>query len=269
MNLIATDFQRRYEPNFAWGNVMSMYQQLPGLIGFWPGNVGTTTSGGLLRDMSGAGLHLTAGVVNVEAADTTGLRRWNTYNGTTQYASIADAAFNSIIGTESAINSTIRGLTVMAWVRPTSGTGSYEAVIGKFKTAGDERSWVLRRKDTGHGQFIANGSGPAANNVAVQSTNTLDADEWRFVAGRYTPSTQVRIWEGFTYGLVTNENTTSVPATLFDSTGDLSVGAVNTSGTAANFWSGDLSLIALCRAALPDLFIESIFNLTRPLFIRR
>lgn len=267
MNLIATDFQRRYEPNFAWGNVMSFYQQLPGLIGFWPGSIGTTANSGFLRDMSGSEMHLTPGVGAVEQADTTGLRRWNPYNGSSQYFSATDTAFNSILGNEGTIHSTIRGLTVMAWVRPSGTPAASEAIASKWNSTGNQRSWLLFRTTGLNGLFQVSGDGTAF--VQVGSTNDFISGEWRFIAARYIPSTQIRIWEGFTYGLVTNENATSIPATLFNSTTNLAVGAINTDTAAAAFYEGDLSLIALCRAALPDLFIESIFNLTRPLFIRR
>jgi len=268
MNLIATDFQRRYEPNFAWGNVMSMYAQLPGLTAFYPGVVGNPpTSLGQLRDLSGAGVHMSRTSAPYEEADSTGLRRWLHFDGTDDYWFTVDNAYNSILGTETSMASAIRGLTVMAWVRPTSAPGAVGTVASKWLTTGNQRSWELRRLASGVASFVVSGDGSATANI--NSTNVLAQDEWRFVAGRFTPSAQVRVWEGFTYGLVTNENATSVPATLFDSTDNLAIGAINTSGTAAEFWAGDLSLIALCRAALPDLFIESIFNLTRPLFIRR
>ena len=101
----------------------------------------------------------------------------------------------------------------------------------------------------------------------VGSTNLLAEDEWRFIAARFTPSTELKIWEGYTYGLVTDVNTTSIPASLFDSTDNLAIGSSNTSITPANFYEGDLSLVALCRAALPDPFINAIFNMTVPLFL--
>jgi hypothetical protein len=268
MNLIATDFQRRYEPNFAWGNVISMYQQLPGLIGFWPGVNGTTGGAFQLRDVSGSGLHLGGSASPaVTAADSTGLRTWAQFNGVANYYSTADTAYNSILGSETSMLSAIRGLTVMAWVRPSTAPANLEVVAGKFTSTGNQRSWILRRGASGSMSFSVSGDG-AAQQTAT-STNAFAQNEWRFVAGRYTPSAQARIWEGFTYGLVTNENATSIPALLFDSNANLSVGARDTELTAVEFWAGDLSLIALCRAALPDLFIESIFNLTRPLFIRR
>lgn len=265
MNLIATDFQRRYEPNFAWANYESMYKGLPGLIGFWPGNIGYTGGANALRDMSTAGIHLARAANGFEEADSTGLRRWVVLNGSTDYFSTGDTAFTSILGTENAIASSIRGLTAMVWMRPTDATPSaLESIIGKWN-AGGQNSWLLGRNTNLTGRVIFSGDG--STSVAVDTTNALAINEWRFLAARFTPSAQIRIWEGSTSGLVTNENTTSIPATLFDSTADLAVGVRNAGAT--GFYQGDLSLIALCRAALPDLFIESIFNLTRPLFIRR
>lgn len=265
VSLLSAYFRLLYNPIHAMSDASALYRSLPGLVAFYPGAIGLPPSSiGSLRDMSGAGMNMSRTSVPYEDAESSSLRRWVHLDGVDDYWFTTNNAYNSILGNENSIGS-VNGLTVMAWVRPTRAASATEAIFNKWLTTGNQRSWFFLRNSTKNLQFIISNDGTAT--FSVSSTNTLDDDEWRFVAGRFTPSTEIKIWEGYTNGLTTDENTTSIPATLFDSTGNLSVGASNTSGTATNFYEGDLSLIALCKAALPDAFINAIFNMTIPLFL--
>ena len=51
---LASIFQRRYEPNFAWKSACSAHQALPGLRGFWPMSGYDDT--GRATDLSGQGM---------------------------------------------------------------------------------------------------------------------------------------------------------------------------------------------------------------------
>lgn len=266
VSLLSGDFRLLYNPVHAMADASALYRNLPGLVAFYPGATGLPPANvGQLRDMSGAAMNMGRTSAPYEEAESTNLRRWMHFDGVDDYWFTTDNAYNSILGNENAIASTVNGLTVMAWVRPTRAASATEAIINKWLTTGNQRSWFFLRNATKNLQFIISNDG--STTFSIGSTNTLDDDEWRFVAARFTPSTEIKIWEGYTNGLTTDENITSIPATLFDSTDNLSIGASNTSGTATNFYEGDISLVALCRTALPDPFINVIFNMTAPLFL--
>lgn len=53
VDALAAHFPRRTEPNFAWGNAMSLMQNLPMLRGLW--GFGSVDENGALIDQSGQG----------------------------------------------------------------------------------------------------------------------------------------------------------------------------------------------------------------------
>lgn len=269
-NLVASmeaKFRRLNNPAHALVDSLSMPFGIPGMIAFWPGINGTTAARFGLRDESTSGLHLTGSASPaLHEAESTSLRTWMLYNGRSNYHYVADAAYNSILGTSTALASAIRGFTFMAWVRPSSAIGTSETIGAKWLTTGNQRSWRLRRNSTGPLLFSITSDGTTGTLAEVTGSNNLLQNTWHFIAARFTPSTELRIWESDGGALTENANTTSIPAALHDSTTDLMIGASGSNAAPAEYWNGYLSRMILSRAAVPDIFIDTYFQMTAPLF---
>lgn len=265
VSLLAAYFMKKYDAYTSYGNIISAYMQLPGLIAFYTGGIGNTTSTSVLRSTPTT-LHLTRAGTPYEFFTTTGLRRIVYFSGTTDHFYAVDSAYNSILGTENTVGATVRGMTVMAWVFPTTAVGSSETAISKWNTS-NQRSWVLERNASGPANLAVSGNGTSA--VSATGTTSIAQNGWHFIAGRFTPSTEIKVWMGNSSGLETATNTTSIPASLHNSTARLAVAARNSGGTPSQLWTGYMTLIALCRASLYDMFVENLFDMTRPMFLSK
>jgi hypothetical protein len=254
VDLLSHKFQRRNEPNFAWGNVTSMYMMLMRLRGFWPMSVGRGAGGA--ADITGGNRLLTNN--NTAVHNLQGLVPYISFNGTNQWLHRNDEAIFDILGTEAYVASALRGLTFGAWCRFDVTPVGQEQVIGKYNAIGDQRSYrILRRPD----KFIrAQVSVNGIDVVLIESSSLVEIDTWAFLVARFDPSTELAVF-------INNEktvNTTGIPASVFNSSSTFDIGA--NGGGAGEFMDGDVSLAFLCAAALPDYVIYSLYHHSRVLF---
>lgn len=251
LKLGATDNQFRFDPAIGFAEADNLYLSLPGLVGYWPGNAMGSSSASVaeLSDKGPRRLNLTRnGTPNV-TAEASSLAVWQEFNGTTDWYSHADAASFDITG----------GLTIMAWVRFDATASATEFVACKWGAS--NISYGIWRSSDGTGRF-----GVSVNGTTITlalTANTLAANKWYFLAGRYSPSAQVKIWDGSISNLRTAENTTSIPASLFNGTALFGIGA--RSG-GADYLNGRISRVALCNMAVPDQFIDVVFQRTRQIY---
>lgn len=254
-NLIASmeaKFRRLNNPAHAMADAVGMLQMFPGIVGIWPGGVsgGGSANQNRMVDVSGNALHLTRnGSPTFNAAQ---LRSIVSFNGTTDYYTHADAAIFDILGTETHIASALRGLTVGAWIFPSN---ALPAATEQIITKGGTSAYLISRGTTGLvNLWISDGVTP----VAVASSAAVGIG-WAFVCGRFDPSTEQKLWiNGTTY-----INTTSIPASIANVSNAFSVGA---NGGGSSFFGGNVALVFLAQAAVPDIFIDTYFQMTAPLF---
>lgn len=246
----------------AWS--IGMLQLFPGLVGLWPGNVlGSGVTGNLYyADLSGHGLDLTRNAGTFIIADTaqSGLFSYYWFNGTSGYANHTDANILDIVGTESGIWSDQRGLTIGGWFKFDVATpAAEENLMGKYNPSGNQRSYLLKRTTAGRIQMQASTDGATQFNSG--SNAVMATDTWYFVVGKYVPSTSIATYIN---GQLDSQQTSSIPASLFNSTAQFSMGA-NSNGP-SNYFDGQASLCFLCAAAVPDAMIQSFYQYSRALF---
>jgi hypothetical protein len=131
-------------------------------------------------------------------------------------------------------------------------TGSTERLNAKWGNSG-QFSWRLR-KDTDETISMAISTDGSAV-TTVSSSNTVATTGWFFCVGRFRASTSLDV---FVNGTQT-ENTTSIPASIFNSTAALALGG----GAAGQRLNGRMSNVALCAAAITVASLNSIFQLTK------
>lgn len=252
------------DPINRWGNLVSSYLVLPGLRAFYPGGAvgpgaGSATGGNLI-DQSGLGNHLT--IQNSPLFRINNLYPFVTYDGSSAYHTITDAASNNsfdILGSETYIASARRGLTMGCWARQ-DGTSLNTFTRIMSKTAlGTSRSYSLNDANTPDElQFRVSPDGTLGATITVNNSNFTD-NEMHFVCCRFTSSTELMLRIDDTVEV----NTTSVPATIFNSSANFSIGSVSGGGS---YWKGDILMMFVCATVLPDSIIFSLLEQGRVLF---
>jgi hypothetical protein len=251
---LEADFQLRYEPNFGWKSAVSSFLALPGLRGFWPmSSVGVA---GQAIDLQGLGNHLTLNgnpVINHE-----NLISFFEYDGTGDFHSITDAASGNafdILGTETYIDSSVRGLTVGGWFW-FDALGSQESLIVKGAGAAATSAFFLDKLATNEIRFLIS-DGAAFQGAA---SAVVAATTWYFIVGRYIPSTSIDVIVNNVY--VTD--VVGVPAAAQNVAADLNIASFN-SGVVF-LLDGRASLCFMCASALNTAQISALFHQTRAMF---
>lgn len=230
-------------------DIISMYQYLPGLVGYWPMNSRLVTNGNAFDKATGVltltrngnpVYHLYNNIVSYIDLD-----------GSGDYLSVADSSYSDISGTEAWEGSP--GLTIGGWFWADTASATMQ-LIGKGQ---DTPSYSLIMLSSASGiLFRVRDSGNTANfDVTTSSASALG--EWRFVVGRYTPATELKVWDNGTATITT----ASIPSALWNSTHAFSIG-INVGA----YFDGRASLCFLCANALPDSLINLLFQQTRGLF---
>lgn len=243
VSLLTSDLQARNEPNFAIANAVSTFLMLPELRGFWP--FSSINENGAALDLSGQARTLTNNGAAPRA--TAGLVPYVSFNGTTQWYSRADEAGLDITG----------ALTIGQWIYFNNAAGaSIEWGINKTGASGNFGYGVRRLATSGLPDFYISSTG--SNFPSAVGTDALAAGTWYFLAGRFSPSTEIALFVNQDKFV----NTTGIPAAIFNSSAALAFGGSNRAAGLAG--RGTLGFV--CAAALPDAMIYNLFEQTRSAF---
>jgi type II secretory pathway pseudopilin PulG len=113
----------------------------------------------------------------------------------------------------------------------------------------------LRRNAAGTLSFAVSVDGTAETTVTSTGT-TIPATTWTWVAGRFDPSTELKCWinwESWT-------NTSSIPASIFDSTSNFVVGSADNPTDAM---TGRTSLVWAAASLVSDSIVNQLFEQSR------
>jgi len=252
VSLLSAYFRLLYNPAHAMSDAISMLRMFPGLVGLWPGWV--TDGSGNVVDVSGNANHLTRTSTLVDASATQLFSRLF-MSATTSNASHVDAAIFDILGTETHIASGIRGLTFGVWIN-TPSLAATQQIMSKYLSAADRAYWV--DVDTsGNARFNISNTGADSFTVSLSG---IAINSYYLIVCRFDPSTELKVWINGN----TNVNTTSIPASIFNSSGPFRLGQRgDTAATAAG-----LRMLNpfVCAAYVPDQFITAYYQMTAPLF---
>lgn len=240
VDLLSVDFQRRREPNFALGNMISTALMLYELRGLWAASV--VDENGALRDLAQQGRTLTNNGAAGRSVE--GLVPYVSYDGATQYHARADEAGLDITG----------ALTVGCWVKPNTTDGTMRGLV--TKTVPVQESFYLGCTNTQTRFFVANVPGASFSQVDGRTMTST----WEFVVGRFIPSTEIAI---FVTGTWYRNNVGIVPS-IFNSTTALEIARLNL--TNARCFNGRVALAFLCASALSDAAVNNLFQQSRAAF---
>lgn len=253
IEILEGDLLSRNDKINRWGNAISSFQNIPGLVGFWPMSSVQRSTGNAF-DLTSQGRTLTYN----------GNPTYNIYNdfmpyidfdGTGDFLSRADETDLDVLGTETIYNSSVRGLTVGAWVWFDSVSG-IRIIISK-DDVGANRSWSMWLQSSLLQSIVfAPGGGSFANTV---STTTLVVNTWHFCVFRFVASTSLT---GFINGVVEGTDTSSVPASINSTAASLEIGR----DALGRNLDGREALCFMSANALSNALINSLFQQSRVLF---
>lgn len=255
VDLLSADFQHRNEPNFAWKSACSAFLALPGLRGFWPMSSVNYQATDRAIDVGGQGNHLTAngsGNINFGFDNLAPYARFVSANS--QYLNRADggaANWSDITGTETYIITP--GLTFIAWIYFAGAAAANEYVMAK-RSAASISYWMLRTA-AGLLQFAVN---DGISSFAV-ADGSLSGTTWYFVAGRFVPANEIKIW-------INDDTYTSIAspvASIQDTAQNFTLGSRS---DGAAYFNGRQSMVALCASALSDAIIGQLYHQTRTMY---
>lgn len=230
---------------------------LPQLRGLWL--AGPTDSGGNALDSGPSGRTLTPGGTPVWNYTSQG-GNYVSFNGSSQYYYRTSESALNVTGTESEIDSSIRGITVGGWFYITGAGAGGTGLISKYLTTGNQRGYML---------YLSGASSPWTSVFGISSdgsaftniTGSVSTSAWYFLVGRFVPSTSIDLFTNNSK----SSNTTSIPASIYSGTADLNLFAYN-NGAAGSYTTGRGSFCFICACALSDTIISNLYAASRSLF---
>lgn len=254
VKLLSSDFPRRMDSTYAWGQAISGMTLIPALRGLWSGSSIDEHKG--IVDLSSQGRELVA--MNTLTQGRYGILPYIDFT-------IAASEYLKRV-TEVGLEITT-GLTCWAWVYfDVQSSGAETGIISKWYTVGDKRGYVLYKSagdaftfaisSTGHAGAVAT-IGDAAANYTIS--------KWWFLAGRFEPSAEVALMVGnATSGAYTwYKNAVAIPATIYVTDEAFEVGRYDRD----NYLDGRIPLFGIAAEHLTDTEVWNIFSQTRPLMV--
>jgi hypothetical protein len=247
IDLLSTDFQGRYEPQFAMSGAISTFQSISAVRGIWCSSV--IDENFALRDLAQQGRTLSlSGAIALSAA---GLVPYCSYTGA-NYHYRADEAGLDIAGP----------LTLGGWFY-IGNLGSTAPFQSKYTFATNQMAYTLLYSALS-GAYELRISANGAAVTTLQSTVTPFVG-WVFVAGRFIASTTMDIWVSNTPAGASQAQLTQttlaagVPAGIFNSNAQFMIGGINAGASMiGRHWISFLS-----AAPVTDVTIWSVFERTR------
>jgi len=243
--LLRADFFARNEPNAAWSHSISNHLMIPALRGFWPMSAHHVTAQAAYVDDIACGFDL--GMINTPWLQQGGLGLppiCQFVAANSEYLTYgADDIQHDILGTETIVTTTQRGLSLGCWVHFTT-MGALTGIIGKWWSATDNRAYLLYKNAADQIEFAVSNLGTAASTVIATSAATIAADTWYWVMGRFIPSVKLDVY----VDLRRDSSVAAAPAAIFNSSRPLEVGTID----GACFLDGYLSLMWLAASTTWD-----------------
>lgn len=229
-------------------NAYAQFASLPGLREFWPMTV-TNDDGDAIgffgNSLLAANTPLFNAVANSAHVE---------LDGSSSYFYQVDGPFYDVIGTETYIDTSIRGLTLGGWFRHNS-LSNNQVYISKENDA--LLAYTLFMDDTLEDVRFSVDDGGGSETVFGDALEEVST--WVFVVGRFDPASSLAVFQNETK---TEQSTTM--AAIQNSAAQFRIGAGNT--TAPDYLNGQASMCFLCAAALSDDLIGSLFQSSRKLF---
>lgn len=213
---------------------------LPDLRAFWP--MSSADESGNVYDLSAQGRTLTANGTPGRFAGP-GYIPYTLFDGVDDYYSRADETGLELGG----------AFTINLWVYIFTAGVEY-GLISKWGAAGN-RSWRILHTASNAFRFEVSGDGTAS--VSIDSA-TIEINSWYNVVAVMSSSNSIALHVN---GVKTT-NTTSIPASVFDSSAALELGRTNGAG----YLDGAIAMPWIANSAYDDNQVKAIYRHTLSIF---
>lgn len=231
----------------SWGEYVAIIAHLPGIRGAW--NMGRMDVTGNALDITGLGLSLTRNgnpLFNIANS----IVSYLDLDGTGDFLSRPTEAGFEIIGTEAIYASGVRGLTMGGWFW-TDISATDQNLMGKWTEAGNLRAYTLNI--TSANALGGHVSLDGAAQTSVGSSGVITTGKLFWAALRFTPAVELANWLNETK----TANTTSIPASIFNSSAAFQIGARNAGAFLLN---GRTVVGFLSANVLPDGVMSYLYR---------
>ena len=252
---LTPSFHKRSDLALNHAHATAFIQAIPGLVGFWP-----TAE----RDISGNSHTLTrSGTIKTIQYDNN-IVPYVQYDraGSAELYHL-DNADLSITGTESYVGSGSHGLTMGGWWQFGRAPSVREYLMSKWDSSPNQSYRMYKLPSDGKITFALSVDG--INTTAWLFGIIPPQDTWFFLVCRWIPSTETKLY----YGLATDNNLTTLTSTgltkanIADTSARFQLGSQD---AGSDWLDGRSSMSFLIRGNVPNIYIETIFDLTSPLF---
>jgi len=150
-------------------------------------------------------------------------------------------------------------LTLGCWVRfDADSTGVVTGVLSKWYETGNQRAFAIYKAADNSLNFSISTDGTAVTSVSDGAANYA-ASKWFFVAGRFTPSSELALFVNRNW----YTNVAAIPASIFNSSEAFEVGRYNRT----NYLDGRISRAVLCAYAIANKKIETVYAHSAALYL--
>jgi len=161
---------------------------------------------------------------------------------------------------------------VWAWVNADTLATNSRTILAKWDyITGGNLSWVLYYDYT-NSRFAFTVSSDGSDTDTVRDTNVPATGTWYFVAGFFQPSTRLRILvaPASAATLTATDNTTGIPAAIYDSSSPFALGMMASWASGAGFyWDGGIGVHSAYRglpAATVTNYAQLLFEKTKQFY---
>lgn len=235
------EIERQGRDDNPLGSLASALITIPEVRGVWlPSSVNES---GNIFDLSTQGRTLT----------NTGTVTRGVYNEIVPYAELNGSSQYFTRASESGLNVTAGGLTVLTWMWADALTASMCAVAKGDSTA-TNRNFDLYLQGNVANDPLEASVGNSSTIYTASATSLVTANTFFMAGVRWIPGVSVDLLFN---NIVAASNTNTIPTTLNSSTAAWQVGARN----AANHWDGRWVMTVLCAAALSNKAVVNVYSL--------
>ena len=172
----------------------------------------------------------------------TGSVPFNTTNTPPNASAATFGSGDSLSATDAALPLPAGAQTFAAWVRSIN-NGANQDIMSCWGATGN-RAFLFRRLSAGALNFRISSTG--SDNITIDTTTTVPQLTWTHVCAVFVPSTSITIYID---GVAEASNTTSIPATVYDSPEPFVMGNRTVGGT-SNFFNGQIDEACIFDKAL-------------------
>ncbi len=254
VEVLAADFQLRYEPNFARGNAIALTMGMPGLVGLWP--MAASQAAGDAVDVSGNGLTLVR--VGADSYSRESLRPRLPLTGASYLVRSTETTLN-ITGTEAHIEVSKRGLTLGGWFKPDAFRAANQHLIAKWGGA-PQLSYTLFLASIAGSNLVSLGISVDGTAIKIGVGTAYIPAVWNCLVARFVPSSSIDVWVN---GAKTTD-VAAIPASIFVGETPFCIGSNN--AVAGDFYFGNLGMCFLSKFSATDTEVFNFYQQTKALY---